>query len=56
MSGAFAVLVFFSLLLEPVGTQAAFVTPAPDINAGVPGFLVALAVAYLAARRSRGKS
>ncbi len=56
MSKAVAVVAFFSLLLQPAGAQAAFVSPAPDIGAGLPGFLVALAVAYLAERRARKKS
>ena len=56
MSRAVAVIAFFLLLPQPAGAQAAFVAPAPDINAGVPGFLVALAVAYLAERRARKKS
>ncbi len=56
MSRAVAVFAFFLLLLSPASAEGAWVAPAPDINAGVPGFLVAMAVAYLVERRSRKKS
>ena len=44
----------FWLLQQPAYAQAA--APAPEIGAGFLGFVVALAVAYLAERRSRNKS
>jgi len=56
MSRAIAVTAFLWLLPQPAGAQVAAASPAPELGAGFPGFLVALAVACLAERRSRGKS
>jgi len=57
MSKPVAVAALFSwLLLGPASAQLAVAAPAPEIGAGLFGFLVALAVAFLAERRSRRKS
>ncbi len=56
MSRPIAVAAFFWLLLGPASAQVAVAAPAPEIGAGFFGFLVALAVAYLAERRGRKKS
>ena len=56
MSRPIALAAFLGLLLQPASAQVAAASPAPELGAGLPGFLVALAVAYLAERRSRGKS
>ena len=57
MSRPVAVAALFSwLLLGPASAQVAVAAPAPEIGAGFFGFLVALAVAYLAERRGRKKS
>jgi hypothetical protein len=56
MSRPIAVAAFFWLLLRPASAQVAVAAPAPEIGAGFLGFLAALAVAYLAERRSRRNS
>ena len=45
MSSPSAVAAFLWLISYPAGAQAAGGAPAPEIGAGFPGFVVALAVA-----------